>query len=213
MVCFQRDKGAVAKIAHLCVERPEKKLAHPQVVDEFSALVDHINHVQRFGVAPEFADVIEHFFHRPIVVDCDEVRRHQAAHAVLRITKQRLRDAAFVRRQQFDELARGGARHFFEQRRPIVGRHFVQDRDHLLVRHRVKQLLLRLGLEIFENVRRECVRQQPENDDLFVLGQIEDHFSDVGGRHFAKQFPERPEIALGNQVSNFRQEKFSDHKE
>ena len=38
-----------------------------------------------------------------------------------------------------------------------------------------EQLLLRLDFEIFENVRRQRVRQDAENDDLFVLRQIENH--------------------------------------
>jgi hypothetical protein len=58
--------------------------------------------------------------------------------------------------------------------------------DDLLVRHRAQQLLLRLDVEIFKNVRRQRVRQDPEDDDLLVFRQIENDFGDIGRRPFAK---------------------------
>ena len=54
--------------------------------------------------------------------------------------------------------------------------------------------LLRLDIEIFENIRRERVRQDAKDDHLFVFRQIEDDFGHIGWRPFAKEFAQRPEI-------------------
>ena len=134
----------------------------------------------------------------------DEIRRHQTADTAFRITEQRLRNAAFLRREQLNQLPRRRARHFLEQRRAIVRRHFVQDPGHLLVRHGAEQLLLRFDVEIFENIRRERGRQNAENDDLIVLRQIEDDFGKIGRRPFAKNLAQRAEIARLDQALDFR---------
>ena len=104
-----------------------------------------------------FADVIEHLLHRPILLHRDKIRRHQTANAVFGITEQRRGDAAFFRREQSDQLPRRGARQFLQQRRAIVRRHFIQNGDDLLVRHRAQQFLLFLDPEIFKNIRRQSV--------------------------------------------------------
>ena len=123
-----------------------------------SAIVDDVDHVQRLAVLAMFADVIEHLFHRPILVNRDEVGRHEAADASLRITEKRLRNAPLVRREQFDQLAGRRARHFLQQRGAIVRRHLVQNGHDLFVGHCVQELLLRIHIEIFEDVGRERVR-------------------------------------------------------
>ena len=93
----------------------------------------------------------------------------------------------FLRREQLDQLPRRRARQFLQQRRAIVRRHLIQDADHLLLRHAAEELLLRIHLEIFENIRRQIVRQNAENDHLIVLLHIEDHLGHVGRRPFRKQ--------------------------
>ena len=132
--------------------------------------------------------VFEHLADRPTGIDGDQVRRHETADAAFRVTEERLGDAAFFRREEFDQLPRGGARQFLQQRRPVVRRHFVQDGDSLFVRHGAEQVLLRFDLEVFEHVRREVVRQEPEDDDLFLLGKISDDFRDVGRGPVRKEF-------------------------
>ena len=107
--------------------------------------------------------------------------------AAFGITEQRLRDPSFLRREQPDQLPRGRARHFLEQRRAIVRRHFVQNPDDLLVRHRPEQLLLRVDVEVFKNIRRQIMRQDAEDDDLFVFRQVEDDFGDIRRRPVAKE--------------------------
>ena len=74
-----------------------------------------------------------------------------------------------------------------------------------------KQFLLRLDLEVFENVGREIMRQDAEDDDLFLLRQIEDDFRDIRRRPFRKQLAQRGEISRVDQASNFRLENFPDH--
>ena len=82
------------------------------------------------------------------------------------------------------------------KRGAIVRRHLVEDRDDLFVRHAAEQLLLRLDIdvEILENVRRQRVRQNAENDDLLVFRQIEDDLGHVGRRHLGKELAQRGEI-------------------
>jgi hypothetical protein len=142
------------------------------------------------------ADVIEHFLHRPGCIDRDQFRRHQTPDTALRITEERLCDAPLFGREQTDQLSCRRARELFEQRCAVIRRHLVEDRDDLFVCHATEQFLLRLDVdvEILENVRRQHVRQNPENDDLLVFRKIEDDLGHVGRRHLGKEFAERGEI-------------------
>ncbi len=94
---------------------------------------------------------------------------------------------------------------FLEQRRAIVRRHLVEDRDDLFVRHAAEQFLLRLDIdvEILENVRRQRVRQNPENDDLLVFRKIEDDLGHVGRRHLGKELAQRGEIPRVDHALDF----------
>ena len=55
-----------------------------------------------------------------------------------------------------------------------------------------KELLLRVDVEVFENIRRQVVGQDAENDDLIVLLHVEDHLRDVRRRPFLKQLAQAP---------------------
>ena len=123
-----------------------------------------------------------------------------------------MRDLPFLRRQQFDQLPRGRARQFFEERGPVVRRHFVQDSDDLLVGHAAQQCLLRLNVDIFKDVRRQRRRQDAEEDDLIVFVHVEDHFRDIGRGPFAKHLAQRGEIARVDQALDFGYENFADHE-
>ena len=79
-----------------------------------------------------------------------------------------------------NQLPRRRARHFLEQRRAIVRRHLVENGGDLFVRHAAEQFLLRIHVEVFKNVRRQCRRQNAEDDDAIVCRQIENHFRYVG---------------------------------
>ena len=63
------------------------------------------------------------------------------------------------------------------------------------MRHGAQQFLLRIEIEIFKNIRRQVMWENPKNDDLFVFRHIEDHFGDIGGWPFTKQLAQRREIA------------------
>ena len=76
--------------------------------------------------------------------------------------------------------------------------------DHLLVCHGAQQFLLRLDIEIFENIRRQRVRQDAKNDHLFVFRHVEDHLGHIGRRPFAKHLAQRAEIARVDQALDFR---------
>ena len=47
------------------------------------------------------------------------------------------------------------------------------------------------------------VRQNAEDDDLFVFRQIEDDLGHIGRRPFAKKFAQRGEIARVDQALDF----------
>ena len=66
----------VHQVAHFCCERLEEKLAHSNIVEQLSAIIDDVNDVERLGVLAVFAHVIEDFFHRPTGIDRDQIRRH-----------------------------------------------------------------------------------------------------------------------------------------
>ena len=63
------------------------------------------------------------------------------------------------------------------------------------MRHCPQQLLLLLDSDVFENVRRERGRQDAEDDHLFVIRKIENHFRDVSRRPFLEQLAQPVEIA------------------
>ena len=76
IIYFEIDKRFVSDVANFGLERLKQKLSHPHVVDQFAALIDHVDDVEGFAVVAEFANVVENFFHRPIFVNRDEIRRH-----------------------------------------------------------------------------------------------------------------------------------------
>ena len=101
-------------------------------------------------------------------------------------------------------MPRGRARQFLEQRRSIVRRHFVQNGNDLLVRHAAQQFLLRLEIEIFEDVGGERVWQNAKNDDPLVLRKIEDDLGHVGRGHLGKELAQRGEIPRVDHALDFR---------
>jgi hypothetical protein len=70
--------------------------------------------------------------------------------------------------------------------------------------HRAKQLLLGLDIEVFENIRRQRMRQNAKDDHLLVFRHIENHFGHICRRPFAKHLAQRAEIAGVNQALDFR---------
>ena len=67
----------------------------------------------------------------------------------------------------------------------------------------MQQFLLRIEIEIFENIRRERVRQDAKDDDLFIFRHIDNHLGDIGRRPVAKQLAQRREVAGVDQASDF----------
>ena len=77
--------------------------------------------------------------------------------------------------------------------------------------HRAQQFLLRIQIEIFKNVRRQRMRQDAKDDDLFISWHVENHFGHVRGRPFGKQLAQRGEIPRVDQALDFGDENFADH--
>ena len=109
-------------------------------------------------------------------------------------------------------MPRHRARQFFEKRRAIVRRHFVQNSGDLFVRHRTQESFLFLDVEIFENVRRQRRRQHAKDNHRIVVGKIKNYFGEIGRRKFAKDFAQRVEVTRLDQALDFGDENFADHK-
>src|SRR5207253_10347922 len=124
----------------------------------------------------------------------------------------RLRDLPLLRREAFDQLTRRLAWQFLEQRGAIVRRHFVQNSDHLFVRHCPQQILLLFDSEVFKDVGRQGCGQDTEDDDLLTFGKIENHLGDVGWRPFLEQVAQAVEIARADQAFDFGRYKFADRE-
>ena len=189
----------------------DENFPNPQIVEQLAAIIDHIEHVESFGIAPVCAHIGQHFVDCPMRFHRDEIRRHQTAHAVLRITEQYARDLTFLRGEKLNQLPRRRARQLLQQCRAIVRRHLVQNPDHLFMRHPTEEMLLRIDIEIFKNIRRQIMRQHAEDDHLIVLLHIENHLRHVRRRPFRKQFAQAHEIARIDQALDFRDENFADH--
>ena len=67
---------------------------------------------------------------------------------------------------------------------------------------------MRIHIEVFENVRRQRRRQNPEDDDTIVFRQIENDFGHIRRRPLPKNFTQTREIARLNQAANFRDVEF-----
>ena len=200
----ERDETAVVNIAHQRVRRAQQEFADAHVVNQPPALIRHIHHVQRFRIATVLADVIEHALNRPVVAHGDKIRRHQTAHAALGIIQQRLRDFFFLRRKKLQQLHHRCARQFLQQRRAVVGRHLIQDARRLRRAHRLEQRLLRIAVEILENIRRQRVRQNAEQHHTLILRQFRDQLARLRRREIGKRLAQPREIAARDHLLDFR---------
>ena len=172
----------------LVVERFEQKIADAQVVDQFAAIIDHVDDVERLAVLAVLAHVIEHFLHRPILAHRDEVRRHQTANTSFRITEKRWamrRSSGVSNRISWRAAALG-----------ISSSNAVRSSGDISLRMAAtcscamqrSNSCCASDVEILENVRRQRGRQDAKDDDAIVLRHIENDFGDIGRRPFPEEF-------------------------
>ena len=199
-------------VAHQCVERAQQEFADAHVVDQPPVLVRHIDHVQRLRVAPVFADVVEHALDGPVRAHAHEVRRHQTAHAVVGIIQERLGDGLFLRREELEELRHRHAGQLLEQRRAVVRRHVVEDARGIHRAHRLQHGVLRIHIQILEDIARQHMRQQAEDDRLLLLRQVRDALRDVRRRPVRKRLAKRGKIARFDQLFDFRADEVAEHR-
>ena len=81
---FERDEVPVHELRDRNVERRQQELADPDVVDERTLLVDHVDDVERFAVLAVRSDVVEHLADGPMLPDRHVVGRHQSPDRILR---------------------------------------------------------------------------------------------------------------------------------
>ena len=108
------DKDAVHNLVYPSIQRAKQKIPDAQVVDQFAALIDYVDEIERLAVLAVLAHIIEHFFHRPILPHRNKVRCHQTANAAFRVTKKRGRYPPLLRGEQPNQLPSRRAWHLFE---------------------------------------------------------------------------------------------------
>ena len=106
-------------------------------------IVDDVDDVQRLTVLSVRAHVVQHFLNGPMLPHRDVVGRHQPSDRSFRVPQKGQRDGTFVGSQKRKQLLGNAGRQLLEEHRPVVGRHVVQQRGDVFLRHRLEQRLLR----------------------------------------------------------------------
>ena len=83
-------------------------------------------------------------------------------------------------RQQGDEALGDLGRQLLEQRRAVVGLHFVDERRDALVAEVGDEALLLLGVEVTQDLRRQIARQQAKDQGGLILLEAVDEIGDIG---------------------------------
>ena len=141
---------------------------------------------------PNLPHVIEHLLRGPLVAHADEVGRHQAADAALRVIEELLGNLALLGRKQRQHLRNGRARQLFQERGAVVGRHLIEDAGRLLGAEGLEHPLLLLGREVTHHFGGLRLRQQPEDDRLLVgrhIGDARMEMRDRSGTALADRRP------------------------
>ena len=144
-------------------------------------------------------DVVEHFGDRPVFPDRHVVRRHETADRSFPISEQTDRLRAFLRRQQREQFPCGFGRQFLEERRPIVGRHVVEQCRRFLGGHRLQQRVLLVERQVRERLRSVLARQDPEDEHLFVERQVGQDRCEIAGTPVAQRVAQPADVAIANE--------------
>ena len=85
-------------VVHLRLDRRVRlghdQLPQSQVINQHAGIVHNVHHVDRLGIAPVLADVLEGSRHCPFRTDANVIGSHQAAHRPLRVAQNNLRALA-----------------------------------------------------------------------------------------------------------------------
>ena len=77
VISVQRDETTVDQVGYDLVRRSQQNFPDVDVVDQLPTVVHHINHIERLGITPETADVLQRLRHGIIRFHGNVFRRHQ----------------------------------------------------------------------------------------------------------------------------------------
>ena len=117
--------------------------------------------------------------------------RHDRAGRILRIAQDLIDLLAHLRLRLAQNPLDDVGRHFFDDVDGVVDVQLVDDLLQLRVREAADQQLLRLRLHLDERLRRQLLRQQPEQQRQPRLVQLVEHGGDVRRVHRAENVPQR----------------------
>ena len=137
------------------------------------------------------ADAEDGLLHRHVRPQGNIFRRHDRAGGILGIAENLVDLLAHLRlRLRQDPLHHVGG-HFLDDIDGVIDVQLVNDLFQLRVREAADQQLLKLRLHLDERLRRQLLRQQPEQQRQARFVDVLEHGGDVCGVHCVEQIPQR----------------------
>src|SRR5439155_19947419 len=100
---------------------------------------------------------------------------------------------------------------FFQQRRAIVRRHFVENPGHLFIAEGLNKLLLIYDLQIFKHLGGQGLWQDAKQHSLVVCAQVTQDFGNIGCGKIREDLAKLIEVPLPDQFNQLRLKQTADH--
>src|SRR5439155_11185003 len=100
---------------------------------------------------------------------------------------------------------------FFQQRRAIVRRHFVENPGHLFIAEGLNKLLLIYDLQIFKHLGGQGLWQDAKQHSLVVCAQVTQDFGNIGCGKIREDLAKLIEVPLPDQLNQLRLKQTADH--
>ena len=144
----------------------------------------YIAGIDGFCIHPFLPDVIQCLTHSPLLLQTDEIRRHDTAGTVVRVVEEGVNQLTFCLRRVFQNPVYQRSRQFFQNVNLIVEVHFLNNVVQFRSGNPFYNLQLVIGRQVCKYVYRNCLRQQTVNDNcfrqqLFVCQKFFEHFCNV----------------------------------
>ena len=174
---------------HVVIVR-ENERSQRERADE-TAFVGHIAGVDRFLIDAGALDALGRLLHGHLRAERDELRRHDAAGAVLRIAQDLVDHPAHVGVGLPENALYDVCGHLLDEIDRVVHIQLVHDFLEFRVGKAADQQLLLLGLHFDERFRRQLLRQQPEEERQGELVRFFKNRRHVRRVHRYENVPER----------------------
>ncbi len=209
---LEADDPVVAQVRHHGMERRQKDLADPQVIDEAMIVVQHVDDVQGLAVAPVGPDVVEHVADRPVLADGHVVGGHEPADTAFVVGQQCPGDLALVGIEHRDQplgLLRG---ELGQKGGPVVGRHVVEQAGRLALGDGFQHRKLALQAEVGESLGGEARGEQPERPDPLAGREMAEKLPEVSRQPPVQDLAERAIVALLDEFSDLGKDQLAQHR-